>query len=422
VRHLSLLLLCLLSIYMSARSSASDYLLGDWQGHRQKLIESGIAPGLVYTVEYAKPLVGASDNSAVIMGNVDLTLLVDAEKRLGWQGAKFFLYVLGNHHHTSGNGEFLTDKIGNAQVASNIEAPTAAKIYELWYDQTFFPVQSGQTWSLRMGLYDLNSEFDVVESAAGLINSSFGIGSDFSQSGENGPSIFPTTSLALRLRYATDNGVYAQFALFDGVSGDPNNDHGTHVQLGNGDGALQAFETGLKQDADAARHFRKIAIGLWRYNPSQAEIADDEVVYEGANAHTSHSLGYYVIGEYQLLQESVDAAQGLCVFVRHGRANDDINAIATFTGAGASYLGLLPGRDADQLSVGVAIASFGDAFVNAERAAGNNVVREERIYEVSYRLRLSPWFVLQPDFQLIHDPVAGGDDVTLALLRAEVVF
>jgi len=422
VRPLSLLLLCVLSIYISARSEARDYLLGDWRGNRQALAQSGIEPGLVYTVEYAKPSAGGGDNSAVVMGNVDLTLLIDAEKRLDWQGAKFFLYVLGNHHHTSGNGEFLTDKIGNAQVTSNIEAPTAAKIYELWYDQAFFPVQSGQTWSLRIGLYDLNSEFDVVESAGGLINSSFGIGPDFSQSGENGPSIFPTTSLALRLRYAAHNGVYAQFALLDGVPGDPNDEHGTHVHLGDGDGVLQVFETGLKQDAEVAQHFRKIAAGVWRYNPQQAEIAGDEDVYDGADTRTAHNLGYYVIGEYQLLQESADAAQGLCIFLRHGQANDNINAIATFTGAGVSYLGLLPGREADQLSIGFAVVSFGDAFINAERAAGNDAVRDERVYEISYRLRLSPWFVLQPDLQLVRDPVAGGDDVTLALLRAEIVF
>lgn len=419
MRLLSLFLISALLIYTPAELLARDYLLDDWRfgsweltGHRQALNEAGIEPALILTVDYAKPVAGGSDHDPAVIGNADLIVDIDAEKSLGWTGAEFFLYVLGNHHHTAGDGEFLTDKIGNAQVASNIEAPSAIKIYEFWYDQTFL-----KTWSARFGLYDLNSEFDVIESAAGLINSSFGIGADFAQSGANGPSIFPATSLALRLRYAQDNGVYAQYALFDGVPGDPDNERGTHVQLGGGDGVLQALEAGFVQAAGAAQRFRKFAVGLWRYNPEHSGIAAGDAVPQ-----TAHNLGYYVLAEYQLLQESADPAQGLGVFLRFGQADDDINAIRTYTGAGASYYGLFDGREADQLSIGIAVAHFGDAFTEAEFAAGNDTSQREWVYEISYRAQLLPWFALQPDLQLIRDPVSGADDVTLALLRAEVVF
>jgi porin len=54
---------------------------------------------------------------------------------------------------------------------------------------------------VKIGLYDLNSEFDVIEAAALFLNPSHGIGPDFAQSGRNGPSIFPVTSLAIRGEY-----------------------------------------------------------------------------------------------------------------------------------------------------------------------------------------------------------------------------
>lgn len=420
MRSLSLLLLCVASIYASDGVEAREYLLDDWRfgrweltGPRRALKESGIEPALILTVDYVKPVAGSSDYDPAVMGNVDFVLGIDAEKTLGWTGAEFFLYVLGNHHHTTGNGEFLTDKLGNVHVVSNIEAPSAAKVYEFWYDQSFL-----QAWSLRFGLYDLNSEFDVIESAAGLINSSFGIGPDFSQSGANGPSIFPTTSLATRLRFAGDNGFYAQYALLDGVPGDPQNDRGTHVQLGGGDGVLQALEAGLVQQASHTQRFRKIAIGIWRFNPAQAQIEVDESI----EPQTSHNQGWYVLGEYQLMRETSDVTQGLCLFLRYGQADDDINAIKTYAGFGASYIGLLPQREADQLSFGIGIASFSEVFVAAEEVAGNIVKREEWVYEVGYRAQLSPWLALQPDLQLIRNPLGGGDNVTLALLRAEIVF
>lgn len=423
MRFLSLFLISALLIYTPAELFARDYLLddwrfGSWQLDRHEIEESGVQPVLILTVDYAKPVAGGSDHEPAAMGNADFVVDIDAEKSLGWRGAEFFLYVLGNHYHTSGQGEFLTDKIGNAQVTSNIEAPSAVKIYEFWYDQTFLSAESGQSWSIRTGLYDLNSEFDVIESAAGLVNSSFGIGADFSQSGENGPSIFPVTSLALRLLYRSDGGAYAQIALLDGVPGDPGNERGTHVKLGGGDGVLQVVEAGWVRELAEAQRYRKIAIGLWRYNPEQAEIVtnDDEAV------QTSHSQGYYLIGEYQLLQESSDPAQGLAVFLRYGRADGNINPIKSYSGVGASYVGLVDGRDADQLSMGIAIASFGGEFADAELAMGNEIESREWIYEISYRLQLAPWFALQPDLQRVRNPVAGNGDVTVALLRAEVVF
>ena len=47
---------------------------------------------------------------------------------------------------------------------------------------------------------NLNAEFYVNDSSAMFINSSFGMGQDFAQSGKNGPSIFPVTSTDVELR------------------------------------------------------------------------------------------------------------------------------------------------------------------------------------------------------------------------------
>ena len=49
-----------------------------------------------------------------------------------------------------------------------------------------------------IGRYDLNSEFYRLQSASLFLNSSFGIGPEFSQSGLEGPSIFPNTSVGAR--------------------------------------------------------------------------------------------------------------------------------------------------------------------------------------------------------------------------------
>ena len=79
---------------------------------------------------------------------------------------------------------------------NNIEvAETRFKVYEAWIEQGF---GDGRV-SLRAGLYDLNSEFYTNDAAGALIAPPFGIGSELSATGPNGPSIFPSTALAVRL-------------------------------------------------------------------------------------------------------------------------------------------------------------------------------------------------------------------------------
>lgn len=62
---------------------------------------------------------------------------------------------------------------------------------------------------MRIGLYDLNSEFDALDDAGLFINSAFGVGTDIGLTGVNGPSIFPVTSLAVRARDCQDFRVWA---------------------------------------------------------------------------------------------------------------------------------------------------------------------------------------------------------------------
>src|SRR4029078_10769706 len=97
---------------------------------------------------------------------------------------------------------------------------------------------------LRLGLSSLRSEFDVFETASLFLQSSHGIGVDYAQSGLNGPSIFPTTSTAARLRYNPTRRTPALFALLDGLAGDPNDPHGTQIIGRRSDGVLLASEAG----------------------------------------------------------------------------------------------------------------------------------------------------------------------------------
>ncbi len=388
---------------------------------------------VVYTGEVMGTVRGGSARDAAYLDNLDLKLLLDGARLLDWRGAILFAYVLSNR------GDNPSAFAGDAQGVSNIAAPNAWRLYELWLQQN---LANGRV-SLLGGLYDLNTEFDVIQSAGLFLNSSFGIGPDYSQSGENGPSIFPSTSLGLRVKVRPRPSFYAEVAVLDAVPGDPDDPKATAVSLSSREGALLAAEVAFFQGAstqpdplttrpgarnrsrrigrgqEAARYDGKIALGGWWYTSDFAVI---EAEVPGIPARSA-SYGVYVLGERTLYREA-DGHEGLTLFSRLGLARARVNRFASYVGAGAVYAGLLPGRADDEVGIGLAFANNGDPYLRLALGNGDADDRTEGVVEVTYRAQLLPWFAMQPDLQWILNPDtrAGRANALVLGMRAELAM
>ncbi|MDY6947185.1 MAG: carbohydrate porin [Pseudomonadota bacterium] len=159
-----------------------------------------------YTGEGWRNVSGGVRRDGAYLENIDLIATIDAERALGWSNTT--LLVSGLHN----NGPTLSERIvGDIQTVSNIDTDGATRLYEAWVERAF------EGGALKVGLIDLNSEVDVNETGALFINSSHGIGPDFSQVGENGPSIFPVTGLGVVMRWDYSGSVQARFAAFEGT-------------------------------------------------------------------------------------------------------------------------------------------------------------------------------------------------------------
>lgn len=355
---------------------------------------SAVSLEAAYISDVLSNVSGGLSRGVRYLDNLDLTFEADLGRAAGVPDTTLFLYGLYNN----GTG-FSDGLVGDAQTVSNIEAPVAAfRLYEAWLEHRLF---AGAV-SLKAGLYDVNSEFDVLESAGLFLNSAHGIGTDIGQTGENGPSIFPVTSLGLRAALRLDERWTARFAVLDGVPGDPDRPRRTTVRLGGGDGAFVIGE--LAYETDDIR----LLAGHWRYT---ARFED----FTGPRARGND--GVYLRGEARLTGEAGGGAQGLSAFARLGVAAGRFNMFDRFAAFGLVYAGLFPGRDGDTAGLAVAVAGTSDEFRETSSGAGAEVA-----VELTYRLALTDWLTLQPDIQYIVNP---GTDPTLtnALtlgLRAEL--
>jgi porin len=381
-----------------------EYLTG-WSEQREQWEEQGIEFEAVYTAEAWRNARGGVKRASVFLDNLDVTFTLDAEKLWAWNGGTFFLYFLRTH------GGSPSENVGDTQAISNIDAPDTAKLYEAWYQQRFGAEGSS---SVLFGLYDLNSEFDVIPSAGLFILSSHGIGPDFSQSGKNGPSIFPTAALGLRLHSPLGKRGYLMAGAWDGVAGDPDDHHGTQVIIDTRDGLLMSLEAGLLigNENDDERPDAKLALGHWRYTSEFPDLLDPAVEREG-------NQGYYVLGEYAVSREAAGAKQGLSVFARIGHAEEHINPITHYQGLGLVYTGLFEGRDEDRLGLAVGRIENGARY---RQALGLDA--RETHFELTYRAPLLPWLAVQPDVQYVVNPGTDPalDDAVVFGIRMEAAL
>ena len=386
-----------------------ETLTGDWGGARTDLTKKGIDFNLVHKSDGLANASGGSKRGAAWDGHTELGLSLDLEKLAGWNATS--AYVL---YYSQLGSKFNSNFVGSNAGVDNIEVTTnTAQFYQAWLQKNFFNDQL----SVLAGLYAVDTEFQVNDTAGLFINPIYGVSSEFSQSGQAGPAIFPVGALATRVKYTTsDNSFYAMGALTDGVPGDPNNPHGMHIKLGRGDGTFSIAEFGYTPQtaglAEDAEMFNKYAIGIWRYSAKLPNL-------DPASSDTHRSQGVYVLGERSLYVEQGRPAQGLAGFVRLGFAPEETQQVDWSGAAGLRYHGLFDGRDDDIAGIALATSRAGNLYRNL-----NGSDRYETNLELTYRAQIKPWLTLQPDVQYIINPNMDLNlkDVWVLGVRTELNF
>lgn len=355
-----------------------------------------------YTADLIANLSGGVQTGDTYLDNLDLQLSADRGAIFGIPGLSGLLYGMRNNAN-----EFSSEYVGDTHVVSNIDTGHAFRLFEAWLDWS--PDADGDR-SVRLGLYDLNSEFDSIDTGALFINSAHGIGTDFSQSGLNGPSIFPVSSLALRVRTGWGEGGYGQFAVLDGVPGDVDDPSSNRIDLSHDDGALVVAEVGW-----SGGDWRKVALGAWAYT------ADFEPLTDPGGPQDDGNEGWYAFADRTVFRgESVTVAAHL----RVGQAEEKYNPYSGFVGFGTMATGLVPGRPDDEVGFAVAIGLAGDDFEDARAADGLDTDGEEIALELTWRAPVTDWLVLQPDVQYIVNPGNDPDldDAVVVALRFELSY
>ena len=186
------------------------------------------------------------------------------------------------------------------------------------------------------------------------------------------------------------------------------NYHGTTFSMTGGTLGMVELQYHINDEENATGLPATYKLGMWYQ-------ADGAFPDQRTGANHDDDYGIYAVLDQAVYQGD---AFGASVFARVGVAPNDRNLVSFYADSGFGLTGLIPGRDEDVLTFGVAYMDIGGKAEQADIDAALPVVRDyELALELNYLAQLTPWWTLQPDLQYIVNP---GGKVPHPVTNAEV--
>jgi len=390
----------------------TDTLTGDWGGSRTSLYQQGMAFDISYKSDLLQVIHAGQLKDGHSMHHLDIKLKVDLEKSWDLENTTGLFNVIYDR-----GDQFNAIHVYSQLGVSNIEVATKTyRILNAWMQKEW----SEGHWSLLGGIYPIDSEFMAIESAGVFLQPPYGTLADLSPT--HTPSIYNTSTLGVRAKWISpDRNFYGQWAITNGISGDPDHPRGTHVHFGYG--VMSIAEIGYRptelapvgsvdhaesKKGDPAENFEKYCLGLWGYS------ADDRLV-DPVNEKSRR--GWYFQAERTIAQGT--KLGDLSVFLRHSRTYGNASSIDSATNTGLRLRGFLPGRDTDVAGIAYTRARLNDGF---RISNGFDTAEAEQAWEITYHIQVTPWLAIQPDWQRIIKPGGIAPNATIVGVRAELTF
>ncbi len=397
--------------------ATTQWLTGDWGGARKEMADAGVNLGLTLgTVTQWNTHGGANTHNAFEnTGEMGYDLEFDFGKILGLDGSTLFVRGVQTWGRSiAGDVGSLTPPFAGPGGGGDNEIV----LHKYWWRQRLLD----DRLEFRLGMLDGG---DLVDGNAYASSA----GGQFPNAAlEHNPTIPLTTGLGLFVKAWPTDYFYAQALVADPDKDNDYNRRGTGGWRSgfHGEDRFRAFaEFGLlphympcAEGSLLPGHYR---FGLWLNPQGQTKFIND---FGGRLRARSRSgdVGWYLSFDQMVWKEN-DAAkdkQGLGVFARYGFAHPDVNIVNHFWSAGLSYEGLIPERDGDVMGFGVAQSILSKTF----RHNVNNLADRETVYDLYYKIDLTPWCKITPDLQWITHPSGqkSARDALTAGIRVEIVF
>ncbi|MET0620824.1 MAG: carbohydrate porin [Thermoanaerobaculia bacterium] len=138
--------------------------------------------------------------------------------------------------------------------------------------------------------------------------------------------------------------------------------------------------------------------------------ADGRSYVESGQPPLEHSgqSGVYFLADQAVMREAEEGNQGLTALGGIAFASEATNTMPFFFFLGLQYTGAFAGRPDDILGFSVAQGRISSNLAATQRLQGQLPQDAETLFELNYSMRLTNWFVFEPNVQYILTPGGTG--------------
>ncbi len=357
-----------------------ETLAGGWDVVRRAMKPLGIRPTASYIGGLQTNATGGSHQVWSYAGLLTLAVNIDLDESLRIPGLSAYA------DFSWGTGSYLAGSLDSPIPTSGLYAPS----YYLGQMYLQQKLDRGKL-TLLAGRLAAGNAFANLPAFSTFVN--YGINPNPYSIGANDITFFgppPGTEWGVQASYAVGAGIQLQAGVFNtNINSAFGVNHGADFALQEGNkGALSIGEIDYQTHRGGSKHKPgQIAVGFLHSNNSFPTLNNGDVLVQ------SYS-GTYVLAQQMIYRPGgPGTTQGATIWGAYSYNNQDLTSpMPQFWAAGASYLGLIPARKNDVVSVGI---------VGTEASKFGSPLNTERLLELNYQWLHSRYLTITPHGQYL---------------------
>lgn len=397
----------------------SPYATGNWWGYRDQLEESGVTVTSSYVFDVLGNTTGGKVQATRYDHSWGFDYLFDLDKLMGLKGLKFDFSWLWRE------GQNLSIfAIKNQFNTSSIFGSEQVRLYGLSLEQSLF---DGKL-SVKLGRIATGDDF--ASSPIYWIYMNNAIDGNPISLPLNLPFIsYPTATWGVRTEFKPTKWLLWKFGMYNGDDRVGRMEaHGVDYTLRLERGIMYIQQLCLMPDQIEGSKWLPghYWVGTYYHSGTFFDLYQDSngSSYSATGVSRKKHIGNYGLYTHfdqMIYREEGTVDQGLTAFVVTTWAPEDMNQFSFFTDGGVFYKGLVPGRDDDIMAWGFAYGKWSKDLYDSQsddrdyNGAGVWPQRYEMMLEFTYKAMITEWFFIQPDIQVIINPM-GQDRYKNALV------
>ena len=394
------------------------YFTGDWGGVRERLTDRGVTITSSYVSNLAGNPTGGEKQGFTQTGSWGADLTIDFSKFCSWEGLVFYTSSVWR-----GGSSLSLEYINNQFPVQQVYGGQNFRLVSMYLQQEFWD----QRIRIRAGRLCLGDTFYQSPLYYQYMSNAFDgnpIGIFF-----NGVfTAYPNATWGAYFEMEPIDRFMVKFAVYNANDTlKKNKYHGCNFTFASTEGAQLITEWSYlpntkKGDSGLPGHYK---IGGYYFTGSREKFS---------TGREDGNWGFFLLADQMVYREEGDPFSdlGLTPFVAiEYTPRNEVAKFPFFFTAGMVYKGLIPHREEDTTSIGIAYGTYSDKLrqvQEADRQAGvpgkfgNRPQNFETVLELNHWFQINKWWYIMPDIQYVINPKGLGNLNNALVLGAQIGF